>query len=80
MSWPVRLTELPDKGAKLPPGEAATLLIMLDEKGEQLGSLAFARELERWRDGGVREARFLIGGADGFAADAGARQSGPAPR
>jgi 23S rRNA (pseudouridine1915-N3)-methyltransferase len=26
----------------------------------------FAHILQRWRDDGVREARFMIGGADGF--------------
>ena len=40
--------------------------ILLDEKGDTLGSLELARRLERWRDEGRREARFLIGGADGF--------------
>ena len=66
IGWPTRITELPDKGGKLPPREAGTMLIMLDEKGEQLSSMAFAEKLGRWRDDGVREARFLIGGADGF--------------
>ena len=28
--------------------------------------MELARKLEQWRDGGRREARFLIGGADGF--------------
>ena len=40
--------------------------VVLDEKGESLGSAAFANVLGRWRDDGVREARFLIGAADGF--------------
>src|SRR3546814_17592479 len=40
--------------------------VMLDEKGEQLSSMEFARKLEAWRDQGVRECRFLIGAADGF--------------
>lgn len=66
ISWPVKITELPEKGGKAPPPADGGITVMLDEKGEQLGSLAFARRLERWRDGGVREARFLIGGADGF--------------
>lgn len=39
---------------------------MLDEKGEVLGSVAFATLIGRWRDDGVREARFMIGAADGF--------------
>jgi 23S rRNA (pseudouridine1915-N3)-methyltransferase len=66
IAWPVKLTELPESGGKPPPPTDNGVTILLDEKGEQLGSLAFARKLERWRDGGMREARFLIGGADGF--------------
>ena len=67
ISWPVKVTELPESGGKpAPPPAAGSVTILLDEKGAQLGSLEFARRLERWRDGGVREARFLIGGADGF--------------
>ena len=65
IAWPVKVTELPESGGKPPPADSS-VTILLDEKGEQLGSLAFARKLERWRDGGVREARLLIGGADGF--------------
>ena len=60
------MTELPDVGGKLPAQEAATRRVMLDETGEVLGSVAFAKKLERWRDDGVREARFLLGAADGF--------------
>jgi 23S rRNA (pseudouridine1915-N3)-methyltransferase len=37
----------------------------MDERGKQLTSSEFARILGRWRDDGVREARFLIGAADG---------------
>ena len=66
IAWPVKITELPESGGKMPPSSPGSVTILLDEKGEQLGSLAFARTLERWRDGGLREARFLIGGADGF--------------
>ena len=66
ISWPVKVTELPESGGKPPSLPASSVTILLDEKGEQLGSLAFARRLERWRDAGRREARFLIGGADGF--------------
>ena len=39
--------------------------VLLDERGRQLGSEEFAALLGRWRDDGVREARFLIGAADG---------------
>jgi 23S rRNA (pseudouridine1915-N3)-methyltransferase len=66
LSWPVKLTELPESGGKLPPAMENSVSILLDEKGEPLGSSDFARRLEQWRDGGRREARFLIGGADGF--------------
>ena len=60
------MTELPDVGGKVPALEPATRRVMLDETGEVLGSVAFARKLERWRDDGVREARFMLGAADGF--------------
>lgn len=66
ISWPVRLTELPDSGGRIPPPPDNGVTIVLDEKGEPLSSSAFAQRLERWRDGGKREARFLIGAADGF--------------
>jgi 23S rRNA (pseudouridine1915-N3)-methyltransferase len=66
IAWPLKVTEMAESGGKPPPPADNGVTILLDEKGEQLGSLAFAQKLERWRDGGVREARFLIGGADGF--------------
>jgi 23S rRNA (pseudouridine1915-N3)-methyltransferase len=74
LSWPTRVTELPDQGGKIPMVEPQTRIVMLDEKGETLASTAFAEKLGRWRDDGVRETRFLIGAADGFddAARAGA--------
>ena len=66
LSWPSKLTELPESGGRPPPPADAMVTILLDEKGEQLSSIELARRLERWRDDGRREARFLIGGADGF--------------
>ena len=66
LAWPVKLTELPDTGGKMPAVDPGTRIVMLDETGEVLPSRAFADRLEKWRDGGVREARFLIGAADGF--------------
>ncbi len=66
VSWPTKVTELPDRGGRVPVAPPATIAILLDEKGAALGSLAFAERLGRWRDDGVREARFLIGAADGF--------------
>ena len=66
VSWPTRITELPESGGKPPPPAENSVTVLLDEKGEQLPSLEFAHRLGRWRDDGRREARFLIGGADGF--------------
>lgn len=42
--------------------------MLLDERGEDLSSEQLAAQLERWRDGGIREARFVLGAADGHAA------------
>jgi 23S rRNA (pseudouridine1915-N3)-methyltransferase len=67
IAWPVKLTELPDKGGRVPEPAEHAVTILLDEKGEMLSSVELARRLEAWRDGGRREARFLIGAADGFA-------------
>jgi 23S rRNA (pseudouridine1915-N3)-methyltransferase len=66
IAWPTRLSELPDRGGREPDRPAQGRRILLDEKGDMLGSAAFAERLGRWRDDGVREARFLIGAADGF--------------
>ena len=46
-----------------------TVTIVLDEQGRALSSMELAKKLERWRDGGKREARFLIGAADGHSDD-----------
>ena len=66
LAWPVRITELPDSGGKMPALGPGTRTILLDETGEMLASKAFAEQLDKWRDNGVREARFMIGAADGF--------------
>lgn len=69
ISWPFQISELPDQGGKpplLPPGG---MVIALDEAGEQLGSAELARRLNEARDSGVKEARFLIGAADGLTSE-----------
>jgi len=66
IAWPTRVTELPDTGGRPPPPLAPLRTVALDEKGAAVGSLAFAERLGRWRDDGVREARFLLGAADGL--------------
>ena len=42
------------------------LIVAMDERGKRLGSLAFAKTLGDWRDEGVRDVAFVIGGADGL--------------
>ena len=59
------MTELPERGGKLPDATPGSVNVLLDERGETLSSVRFAKLLESWRDGGKREARFLIGAADG---------------
>ncbi|MDZ5646275.1 23S rRNA (pseudouridine(1915)-N(3))-methyltransferase RlmH [Nitrospirillum sp. BR 11828] len=56
----------------IPPG--ATLVAM-DERGKALPSEAFARQVGTWRDGGVADLAFVIGGADGLAEEVRRRAS-----
>ena len=65
IGWPTKVTELPDRGGMIPLAPPASVTIALDERGEAVSSIVFAKKLEGWRDGGKREARFLIGAADG---------------
>ena len=65
IQWPTRLSELPERGGKMPELQANSIVVVLDERGEALSSRELANKLEAWRDGGKREARFLIGAADG---------------
>lgn len=66
ISWGLRVTELPERGGTMPPLPSGPVRhVALDERGQVLGSSAFAAILGRWRNDGVREARFLIGAADG---------------
>jgi 23S rRNA (pseudouridine1915-N3)-methyltransferase len=65
IQWPTRVTELPERGGKVPDLPPNSVRIVLDERGQALGSADLARKLEAWRDEGKREARFLIGAADG---------------
>jgi 23S rRNA (pseudouridine1915-N3)-methyltransferase len=69
LTWPFAITELPDVGGKAPILPAASIVVALDETGEQLGSAALSKNLETWRDAGKRECRFLIGAADGLSAE-----------
>lgn len=49
--------------AALPEGAR---LVALDERGRSLDSRGFAGLLGRWREEGLRETAFAIGGADGL--------------
>ena len=49
----------------MPALPANSVSIALDERGQLLSSTELASKLETWRDTGKREARFLIGAADG---------------
>jgi 23S rRNA (pseudouridine1915-N3)-methyltransferase len=63
--WPTQMTELPDRGGSEPPFPSNSVRILLDERGTPLSSTELAARLEKWRDDGKREARFVIGAADG---------------
>jgi 23S rRNA (pseudouridine1915-N3)-methyltransferase len=52
-------TAIPDK----------SILVALDERGDNVDSAAFARHLGRWRDEGIAHTIFMIGGADGLLPD-----------
>ncbi|MGY8666695.1 23S rRNA (pseudouridine(1915)-N(3))-methyltransferase RlmH [Bradyrhizobium sp. UFLA05-109] len=43
-----------------------SVIVALDERGQNLDSTVFARNLSRWRDEGSAHTIFVIGGADGL--------------
>ena len=76
---PPTLKEVAEKrplaGAELKKREADLLLaavpdgatvVALDARGKTLSSTEFAKKLSAWRDGGVGDLAFVIGGADGL--------------
>lgn len=65
ISWPTKVTELPERGGNVPDLPANSMTVVLDERGQALASTELAKKLETWRDRGKREARFVIGAADG---------------
>jgi 23S rRNA (pseudouridine1915-N3)-methyltransferase len=86
ISWPVTLKEVEARGPLPAPQrkarEAAKLLaalpegatvVALDEAGKALTSAEFAKRMGRWRDDGVGDLAFVIGGADGLDASVLAR-------
>ena len=78
--WPVTLREVEEKrklsGDQLKSREAELLLaqvpdgaavIALDERGKERSSRQIAERIGAWRDDGIRDLAFIIGGADGLA-------------
>jgi 23S rRNA (pseudouridine1915-N3)-methyltransferase len=65
IAWPLKLTELPESGGRIPEPQTPLRTIILDERGDSLASDELAELLRGWRDNGIRETRFLIGAADG---------------
>ena len=70
ITWPLRLTELPETGGRIPEPQTPFRTVLLDERGGQLSSEEFAELLRGWRDNGIRETRFVIGAADGHSREA----------
>jgi 23S rRNA (pseudouridine1915-N3)-methyltransferase len=48
---------------------AKSVLVTLDERGDNVDSATFARHLGRWRDESAGNTIFVIGGADGLSPD-----------
>lgn len=82
----VILTEMPESRAQraddrkaeeakaiLSALQSGARLVVLDENGRNLTSPDFSRKLESWKDEGVPEVVFAIGGADGHGQDVLAR-------
>ena len=46
-----------------------SVLVALDEHGKSIDSATFARQLGQWRDEGIANTIFAIGGADGLSPD-----------
>lgn len=66
LDWRLSITELRD-GAPLPwPNGGDARMVLLDERGQSLGSVDFAQRIGGWRNDGVRDVHLAIGPADGF--------------
>ena len=69
LTWSNKHTELPETGGKIPEPLSPFKTVLLDERGQDISSAELAKILERWRDEGIRETRFLLGAADGHSSD-----------
>jgi 23S rRNA (pseudouridine1915-N3)-methyltransferase len=79
ITWPFEMREVEEKrplsAGELREREGALLLaalpkgstvVALDARGKALTSEAFAAEIARWREGGLADLAFVIGGAGGL--------------
>ncbi len=86
ITWPITVREVEEKrrlkGPQLRRREGELILaacprgavvVALDERGESLTSEKFAARLGGWRDEGIADIAFAIGGADGLDAAVRAR-------
>src|SRR5262249_21723416 len=81
LAWPLTLKEIEERRklpaeqltlregeqilAALPKRHPGLRVVVLDPRGKALSSEVFATKLAVWRDGGINELAFLIGGAGG---------------
>ncbi len=64
------VTRIADEAAAMAAAiPVKSVLVALDERGDNIDSAAFARQLGRWRDEAVGSTIFAIGGADGLSPD-----------
>jgi|SRR6266404_2506532 23S rRNA (pseudouridine1915-N3)-methyltransferase len=69
-------TRMAEEGAAISAAiPEKSVLVMLDERGENIASHGFADRLGRWRDQSVASTVFVIGGADGLSPDLGRKES-----
>lgn len=79
IAWPVAVREVEEKRKLSAPALRAregelilaacpdrAVLVALDERGKSLTSAEFAKRLGAWRDDGIADIAFAIGGADGL--------------
>ncbi len=74
------VVEIKDGGGKQDEGQRilqklnqSSFVCLLDVIGRQLSSHDLAGEVEKWRNRGLKEVAFIIGGADGVSAEVAAR-------
>lgn len=82
LRWTLDLREVVETGAPTPEAQrrqegdrlrgavpVGSRLVALDERGDMVDSPGLAKRLGRWRDDGIRDVAFVIGGAEGLDPD-----------